>query len=229
MTPGTGPDSADHLARTRVMVRPLASPLPLGLYAFAIGSVVAATEQLGAFAPEAARTVNFLLAMFVAVPQLIAAVIAFLSREAVVATLLGLVAMTWPTNLVIALLVTDATSAPRGVLFLAVAAVLTLMGTPALQGKPLVGILVMVAAVRYAASGLYDITGAGGWETASAIAGFGIAAFAGYLGLALALEDTRHRTVLPTGRRGEAATAFNGDLATQVASVPNEAGVRNQL
>lgn len=83
------------------------------------------------------------------------------------------------TNLVMALLATDSTSPPRGVLFLSVATVLALMGTPALAVKPLVGTLVMVAAAHYAANGLYDVTGVTGWQVASAIGGLGIVALAG--------------------------------------------------
>lgn len=219
----------EQFEQTRLVLRPLASPLPLGLYSFAIGSLVVAVGQLGAFGPADTQTVNFLLATFVALPELVAAVIAYLSREAVVATLLGLVSLTWPTTLVVSLTTTEMTSPPLGVLYLGVGGVLLMMGGPALQAKPLVGCLILVASVRYVTSGLWEVTGVTGWQIASGIAGLGIAGFAGYLGFALALEDTRHRTVLPTGRRGEAAMAFNGDLRSQIASLPNEAGVRNQL
>ncbi len=48
-----------------------------------------------------------------------------------------------------------------------------------------------------------------------------------YAGLAFGLEDAEHKTILPLGRRGEAAEAFEGDLSEQVG--PIEAGVRKQF
>ncbi len=81
--------------RTGKVLRPLASPLPLSLFAFALGSLVVGVAQLLAFGPSGGDpTVTAMLAAFVALPQLLAAVIAFLTREATVATLPTLVAVT---------------------------------------------------------------------------------------------------------------------------------------
>ncbi len=49
------------------------------------------------------------------------------------------------------------------------------------------------------------------------------------LPLAFGIEDVQHKTVLPLGRRGEAAEAFEGDLSQQVGPVGSEAGVHKQL
>lgn len=217
--------------RTRIVLRPLASPLPLGLFAFALGSLVVGVSQLGAFGVGGGDpTVTAMLAAYVALPQLLAAVIAFLTREATVATLLALVGMSWPANLVVITLNPDAmTNAPRGVLYLGVGVVLALLGISVLSAKPLVGALVLAAATRFLVNGVYDVTAVGWVERAGGSVALCTSVLAGYLALAFALEDSRHRTVLPTGRRGPAARAFDADLDTQLASLPHEAGIRNQL
>jgi uncharacterized protein len=223
-------DGADTLAHTRIVLRPLASPLPLGLFAFALGSLVVGCAQLGAFGPDGGDpVVTVMLAVFVPLPQLLAAVIAFLTREPVVATLLALAGMTWPAALVVQVLDPAVTNAPRGVLYVGVGALLLLLGSTSVTAKPLVGLLVLVAALRFVANGLYDLSGVGWVQVTSGVAALATTGAAAYLGLALALEDTRHRTVLPTGRRGDAARAFTGHLPTQTGSLPREAGVRNQL
>ncbi|MFC8419513.1 hypothetical protein ACFUN7_01205 [Streptomyces sp. NPDC057236] len=47
--------------------------------------------------------------------------------------------------------------------------------------------------------------------------------------LAFEVEDVRHRTVLPTFRRGSGARAFDGASGHQFAAVVKEAGVRREL
>lgn len=227
------PESAERAVsdRTRIVLRPLASPLPLGLFAFALGSLVVGVSQLGAFGPGGGDpTVTAMLAAFVALPQLLAAVIAFLTREATVATLLALVGMSWPANIVVLALNPGAmTVAPRGVLFLGLGTILLLLGVAALAAKPFVGTLVLAAGARFVVNGVYDVTAIGWVEVVSGIAALVTAVLACYLALALALEDSRHQTVFPTGRRGAAARAFSADLDTQLGSLHHEAGIRNQL
>lgn len=66
-------------------------------------------------------------------------------------------------------------------------------------------------------------------QTASGYVGLLIAAVSLYGGLAFGIEDVQHRAVLPLGRRGEAARAFEGDVGEQVGPGETEAGVRKQL
>ncbi len=107
--------------------------------------------------------------------------------------------------------------------------ILLLVGAGAVFGKPLLGLVIALASARFATTGLYEMTGASGFETTSGIVGCAIAAIALYGGLALGLEDLQGKTVLPTGRRGAARRAFEGDLGEQVGPVESEAGVRKQL
>jgi hypothetical protein len=172
-----------------------------------------------------------MLATFIALPQLLAAVLGFLTREPLVATLLGLLSVTWPTDLVVQQYTGEATNGPRGVLFLSLAGVLLLLSLPGLRAKPLFSAVVLVAAARFVAGGLYDLTASVAWERVSGAVAIAVAAGAAYLAVALVLEDIRHRTVLPVGRIGgtESRSAMEGGLAAQADHLPQEAGVRAQL
>ena len=107
--------------------------------------------------------------------------------------------------------------------------VLALLCPPALQGKPLLGTVVLLGAARYTLNGVYEFTGSVSVQVSSAVVGGAILMMGLYGGLALILEDTQHRTVLPFPRLGEARRALQTDLVDQAASVTREAGVRRQL
>lgn len=89
--------------------------------------------------------------------------------------------------------------------------------------------VIVLAALRYGLDSVYELTGVVPLEISSGILGLVIFIFALYGGLALGLEDVKHRTVLPFGRRGEARNAIEGDLADQIGPIEDEAGVRKQL
>jgi uncharacterized protein len=221
----------EALERTSIVLRAYASPLPLGLFAFAIGNVLLSVAHLGGFSPADVRVVMVMLATFIALPQFLAAVLGFLTREPLVATLLGLLAVTWPTDVVVQQYTGAVTSPPRGALFLALAGVLVLMALPGLTAKPLFSAVVLAAALRFAAGGVYDLTASTAWERVSGVVAAVVALGAAYLAVALVTEDVRHRTVLPVGRVGgtESRSAMEAGLAAQASSLPQEAGVRAQL
>jgi uncharacterized protein len=221
----------EALERTSIVLRAYASPLPLGLFAFAIGNVLLAVTHLGGFSQQDTRVVMVMLATFIALPQFLAAVLGFLTREPLVATLLGLLAVTWPTDVVVQEYTGATTSAPRGVLFCALAGVLVLMAIPGLTSKPLFSVVLVSAALRFVAGGVYDLTASTTWMRISGIVAIVVAALAAYLATALVIEDVRHRTVLPVGRLGgtESRSAMEAGLAEQTRSLPHEAGIRAQL
>jgi uncharacterized protein len=72
-------------------------------------------------------------------------------------------------------------------------------------------------ALRFAVTGLYELTASDTRKTLAGIVGLVLCALAVYTALAMALEDVLHRTLLPVGRRGGAL------------GVGDEAGVREQL
>lgn len=216
-------------ATTRVVLRPLASPLPLAFFAFGIGSVLQSALQFGVIPPEEARDLAFILGAFVFPAQLLAGLLAFPSRETLGATAITLISFSWLATAILLYLQPGGTSNALGVLYLLIALILALLGSVAILGKPLLAGIIALATVRYGLNGLYELTAAGGLQLVSGVLGclIGLAAF--YGGLAFGIEDALHRTVLPIGRRGEARQALEQDLGGQVGPVENEAGVRKQL
>jgi succinate-acetate transporter protein len=227
----TGTRNAEEAARqVRIVLRPVASPLPLAFAAFGVGSLVFALQQLGVIKVQDMPSVNLLLTAFLAPLQLIAAFYAFWSRETLAATGLSMLAVTWPATLLVSQNVPVGTTSPvLGCFYLALGGFLLVLSAPGLVGKPLIGSLIIIAAARFIVSGLYELLDKTGIERVSGVLGLAITAIGAYGALALGLEDVKHQTVVPVGRRGEALTAFEGDLATQMEPLEHEAGVRRQL
>ena len=215
---------------TRIVLRPLVSPLPLAFFAFGAGSLMLSGLQLGLIPASETRSVALVQAAFVFPPLAVAAILAFLTREGLGATALGLISFSWlSTAIILYASPPPATSNVLGVLSLIVAVILLLLGITAVFGKPILAGFILLAVARYSLNGIYELTEMAGAQTASGYLGLVIFAASLYGGLAFGLEDVQHKTVLPLGRRGEALQAFEGDLSEQVGPVEQEAGVRKQL
>ncbi|QIN82654.1 hypothetical protein GBA63_08360 [Rubrobacter tropicus] len=215
---------------TRIVLRPLASPLPLAFFAFGAGSLMLSGLQLGIIPTSETRSLALVQIGFIFPPLALASVLAFLSRETLGATIMALISFSWLANGLIDLTAPpNSTNATQGLLAVSLAVILLLVGAGALLGKPLLGLVIVLASARFATSGLYELTAATALQTASGVLGCVIAAIALYGGLALGLEDLQGKTVLPIGRRGAARRAFEGDLGEQVGPIESEAGVRKQL
>ncbi len=96
-TGGERPDSAPGEARepySRIVVRPLGSPLPLGFVGLSGGTFVLAGLQLGWVPTAQAHAVALVLLAFVFPAQALASVLGFLCRDAVAATGMGVLAGT---------------------------------------------------------------------------------------------------------------------------------------
>jgi len=66
---------------TRIVLRPLASPLPLAFFAFGSGSALQSALQLGLIPPEEGSILALVLGAFVFPPLTLAAILDFLTRE----------------------------------------------------------------------------------------------------------------------------------------------------
>lgn len=217
-------------ATTRIVLRPLATPVPLAFFAFGIGSFLLSGQQLGLVPQDEARNVAIILAAFVFPAELLAAVLAYLSRETLGGTVLGLFSFAWLSIALVNLtLDPGATSGALGLLELSLAVILVFIGAAAFLGKPVLAAVIALASVRFGLNGVYALTEIAAVQTASGFLGLLIALLSLYGGIAFGIEDLLHRTVLPIGRRGEALQAFEQDLGEQVGPVENEAGVRKQL
>lgn len=86
-----------------------------------------------------------------------------------------------------------------------------------------------LAALRFAVTGISEMTGSSSWSTLAGLVGLVLAAAASSSALGFELEDARHRTVLPLLRRGPGREAMEGEVADQLTGVAREAGVRQQL
>lgn len=224
-----GAGSRETIAR--VTLRPIGSSLPLGAFALVPSGLLLSGMQLGWFAPSDSVAIGYLLVGFAFPLQLLASVLAFLGRDALVGTGFGVFAGFWLAfGLVQVTGSVGMTSDVLGVFFLSGALILALlMGGGIVGGKTAAGGIILMGSARFILGGLYELTGSTGLESAAGIVGLVFVAIAGYVGLAAVLEDTNHGAILPLGRRGRAKAAFTSDLAAQTDQLEHEAGVRDQL
>jgi uncharacterized protein len=217
-------------AATRVVLRPIATPLPLGVVALPMSTVVFSAVQLGWVDVDQGRAAA-LTAVAVTMPlQLLASVMGFLARDAVAATGMGVLAGTWGVvGLVTWTSAPSATSAGLGVLLLASAAAMLVPATAEACSKVVASVVMGLAAGRFAVNGMYELTGSIHWQNVAGLTSLALAGAALYAALALELEAATQRTVLPVGRRGRGQAAARGRSPLQPAELDVEAGVRSQL
>lgn len=224
--PDLGPEQM-----ARIVLRPLASSLPLGLFAFGMGTILLSAVELH-WAPLAQTSSLMIMVLaFVAPLELISGLFAFPARDVGAATGLCLLGAAWAAAALTVLRGPPGSrSTALAIFLLMMAAIMLVLSAASLRAKPAFGLLLMLGACRFALTGIYQGSLAGGpvIATVAGWIGLPLAAFSLYGGLALMLEDSAQRTVLPTGRRGRARASLEGTLAHQIAA-EREAGVRRQL
>jgi succinate-acetate transporter protein len=203
---------------TRVFLRPIANPLPLGFLALAAGTLLVAGLQLEWLAPDDGRAVALILIAFVVPLQLVTSLFSLLARDVAAGTGMGILSGTW---LSIALVTLDspagATSDALGLFLLIAGVAMWVPASVAAASKRVPAAVLATAGLRFLVTGGYELSGATSWERIAGIVGLVLCALGVYAALAMALEDARGRTVLPLGRR------------VQLTGVQAEAGVREQL
>lgn len=225
-----GAPAADGAAPVRIVLRPLASALPLGFFAFGTGMAVLAGVDIPLFPQSALHSAAAVLLTFVAPLQILAAVLAFLARDGMAATGLGLFAASWATIGVQDLLATPgSTSLVLGLYLITFTVVIAMLGSVAVRAQPLLGLILMVSSLRTVLGGVYEVGGPKPLLTSAGIIGVALTALAFYGALAFLLEDTAHHTVLPLARRGPARISLTGDIHAQLRDLETEAGVRHSL
>ena len=215
----------------RVVLRPIANPLPLGFLALAAGTLLVSGLQLGWLAPTQGDDVGLILLAFVFPLQLVACVFGYLGRDVVAGTGMGLLSGTWLAIALVTLTAPEpgATSDALGLFLLLAGTAMLVPFAAATTGKLVAAAVLGTTALRFGLTGLYQLTAGSGWEDAAGIVGLVLLAVALYAALALALEDARGETTLPLGRRAAGADALDGGLEAQIAGVEHAAGVRRQL
>jgi succinate-acetate transporter protein len=220
-----------HFEQTRIMLRPVGSGLPLGFFSFGIGMLLLGSQAVGWIPASEQRDVGLLLAAFVFPLELVAMIFAFLARDTLGATTLGLFTTSW-----LALGLSDlnapagSTSITLGIYLFGFATAAGLLALLSTMGKPFFTALLSLAVARMVLSGLYEVGAAGkhvfhaaGW------CGVVLAGLAMYGGTALGLEDAKQRDVLPLFRRGQAAASFEASYDDHLERLESEPGVRPQL
>jgi succinate-acetate transporter protein len=220
----TGVESA-----TRVVLRPLASPLPLGFLALGVATAAFASVQLSWISQSEGHTVALGVLVLTVPLQFLAAVIGFWARDPVAATGMGILSGTWGAACLATLTSPPgATSAGLGVILIC-SAVCLLVPALAAHSKAVPALVIYTSAARFAVTGVAQIDGSRTWLHAAGWVGIALAVLSGYAALALALEGTESRVVLPLGRTGVSRRAVDGRFSDQIEKVATEPGVRQQL
>lgn len=218
--------SMDH-APTRIFLRPIGSPLTVGMAGLAIGSLVQSGFDLRWIAPTQAHDVGLILLAVPFVLQLIACVYSYLARDGAAGACTGALATTWAAiGLVHLVSVPGSRSGALGLLLLAAAGTVALSAVAVSFGKPLPALVFLAAATRFALAGIYQLGAGSFWRDAAGICGLVVIGLAAYCLLAFELEGQQRTPVLPTFRRGRGASAVGDGVPAQVDGVAHEAGVR---
>ena len=215
---------------TRIFLRPIASPFPLGFSALGTASLLVAGSELGWFS-GGDRTVVALVLVALAFPlQLLSSVFGFLGRDSSAATGFGVQAGVWMVvGLDRLLSAPGSTSSALGVMLCAGAAWAGMCAIGAAMGKLIPAAVLMLVALRFLATGIYQLTSNKGVEHAAGVIGLSLVALCAYAVIALEIESLQRRTVLPVFRRGAGLEAMHGSLVDQDRRLEHEPGVREQL
>src|SRR3954469_15966955 len=222
-------DGLRHEHQARIFLRPIGSGLPLGFFSFGIGMLLLGCLGIGWIPVDEQKDVGMVLVAFVFPLELLATVFAFLARDTLGATTLGLFTTSWLTfGWLDISSQPGATSVTVGIYLFGFATAVLLIALMSTLGKPFFSVLLLLAATRMVLSGVYEVGGSKRWFEVAGGFGIALAALAMYGGTALGLEDARQREVLPLFRRGAADEAFQG-FEAQLSRLESEPGVRQQL
>jgi len=222
-------DGGGPLSHSRIVLRPVGTPLPLGFLGLMVATTGFSAVQLGWIPATEGRVIAVAVLLFTVPVQLLASVFGFLARDPAAGTGMGLLAGTWGALAAITVTSPPGTHpAALGVVLLTAATAMVVPASVA-SGKLVAAAVMAMSALRFATTGIYEITASPGWGTAAGIVGLVLAVGAFYAALGFEWEGARRRTVLPLLRSGSGRSALHADFASQISNVAHEAGVRRQL
>jgi hypothetical protein len=202
----------------RIMLRPLGSPLTIGMAGLAIASLVQSGVELRWTASTQAPQAGLILIAVPFVLQLLACVLSYLVRDGATGAAVGVLSTSWlAIGLVEIVSAPGSTSGPLGLLLVAAAV---------RPSTPPAAIIFASAACRFVLAGVHQLSGVVAWGDAAGALGLAVCALAAYAALAFELEGQRERTVLPTLRHGRGAAALD-EPGIDVDRVAREPGVRS--
>jgi uncharacterized protein len=183
----------------RIFLRPIGSPLTLGMSGLAIASLVQSGYDLRWVAKSQSLQVGLILIAVPFVLQSLASVFAYLARDGAAGSALGVLATSWlAIGLVHIVSAPGHRSGALGLMLLASAGMLGLSGVAVGSAKPLPATVFAMTGLRFALAGIYELGATGGWQDAAGIVGLVIVAMAGYCVLAFELEDQHRRCSRPS-------------------------------
>jgi succinate-acetate transporter protein len=220
--------------RARVVLTPIATPLPLTFLGLVLATLILSGLELGWIPASETHAAGWAL-LGVPVPlQLIAAIFGFHGRSATAATGSSVLAAAWlgiALNLVEAPPGSFTPSHAVGMLSVGVALGLLVPAASDLRAGLLLPAAVLAAAsVRFALTAATGLSVSTGVENVAGVVGLVVAGLAFYAALALELEaNSIEEMLLPTFRLHESAQALGSPLDIQVEELEHEAGVRKNL
>jgi uncharacterized protein len=217
----------DAQAITRIVLRPIGSPLPLGFFTVATNNVLLSVLQWGVL-PAADRRAVALTVFPAFIVQTISGLYALGARDSIAGTLMLSFATTWLVDALVFFVNPPGAAATLGMFYVVFAVFISFMLASARQKRSIVAVLA-VAAPRFLISGVAELTGNQALAQTGSVLGFLLAAVALYTAFALLLEDSRGREVLPTGRFGAARQAIHGNLTDELRGIERQPGVRRTL
>lgn len=227
---GSPPTVAPWRTPTRIFLRPIGSPMPFGFLGLAVATLVLAGLDLGWLPTAEQHAVALVLLAFAFPAQILASVLGFLARDTVVGSGIGLTAVAWLTLGLLLLTSPEGTRSRTTALFLfVVAAALVPSILVAGLGRLFPCLVMTAVAARFALTGAWEWLGGTGLEHAAGWEGLALCVLSLYTALALELEDSQRRTILPVGRHARGREAMTSGLPGEVAHVAHEAGVRSRL
>jgi len=214
----------------RIVLRPVGNPLPLGFLALAGGTLVVSGLQLGWIEQAEGGNVALILIAFVVPLQLIASIFGYLARDVVAGTGMGILAGAWLSIALVTLTSpVGSTSDALGMLLLAAGAAMVVPAAAAAGAKLVPAAVLTTAGLRFALTGVYELTASGTWADVAGYTGLVLCGLGIYAALAMALEDARRKTVLPLMRVGTGREALEDGFEAQLTRIEKEAGIRSQL
>jgi succinate-acetate transporter protein len=186
----------------RVILRPVGNPLPLGFLALAAATLLVSGLQLGWMDSSQGKDVALVLIAFVFPLQLVTSVFGFLGRDVAAGTGMGILSGTWlSVGLIVLTSAPGSTSDALGLFLLVAALAMLVPASVAVGGKLVVAAVLGTTGVRFACTGIYELSASKTWEDTAGVVGLVLLAVAVYAAFAVALEEARRRAVLPTGER----------------------------
>ena len=155
-------------ARARVVLRPIASPLPLGFLALSAATTLVSGLQLGWLGVDQGKPVALILIAFVVPLQVVASILGFFARDGAAGTGMGILAGTWlSVGLVTLAGRPGATSDALGLLLLVASVAMLVPASAALRGKLVPAAVLCTTSLRFLLTGLSQLTASGTWADAA--------------------------------------------------------------